>query len=60
MPRLCVDPFQVLVSTPVQLFFAWRIKILGGPKLMLAIIAFAAFGSLGAPDVFSKPRSFEF
>ncbi|KDQ26552.1 hypothetical protein PLEOSDRAFT_1105456 [Pleurotus ostreatus PC15] len=36
----------VLVSTPVQLFFAWRIKVLGGPKLMLAIIAFAAFGSL--------------
>ncbi|KAF4569585.1 hypothetical protein EYR36_009382 [Pleurotus pulmonarius] len=36
----------VLVSTPVQLFFAWRIKILGGPKFMLAIIAFAAFGSL--------------
>ena len=40
---------QVLVSTPIQLFFAWRIRLLARSNwiaILICIFAFASFGRL--------------
>ncbi|KAF4588978.1 hypothetical protein EYR40_010534 [Pleurotus pulmonarius] len=36
---------MVMISTPVQLFIAWRIKIISGSSRLAGIIAFFAFSS---------------
>ncbi|KAL0576528.1 hypothetical protein V5O48_005448 [Marasmius crinis-equi] len=39
-------PITVLISTPVQLFMAWRIKVISGSRLLAAIIAVLSLASL--------------
>ncbi|KAF4605793.1 hypothetical protein EYR40_004583 [Pleurotus pulmonarius] len=44
---LIADPVvMALISTPIQLFFAWRISIITKSKLIVASILFFAFCSL--------------
>lgn len=37
----------VFISTPIQLFFAWRIKVLIKSNILALIIAFFALVSMG-------------
>ncbi|KAJ8457431.1 hypothetical protein ONZ45_g18314 [Pleurotus djamor] len=39
--------FTVLLSTPVQLFLAWRIRVMDAPRvtsILIAVLSFASFG----------------
>ncbi|KAJ7697804.1 hypothetical protein B0H17DRAFT_928055, partial [Mycena rosella] len=54
LPGIFIDRFipeliisQVLVSTPVQLFIAWRVRVITGSIILPAIICILAIVSLG-------------
>lgn len=41
---------QVMISFPVQLFIAWRVKVMSKSSVLPVIIAFFAIASLGKSD----------
>ena len=51
---------QVAVSTPIQLFFAWRIRLLTKSNWLAILICIFAFTSFGTPCISVRCNCIEF